>query len=148
MLIHILAWLISCMPMHQPPPTKPAPPEYTVTFYANISDTNGEFGWVGHVWVSFNSPQIQTVVGFYPSGLSDDSWRPYDVSYPFSVSAEQFQSGLAVIDAYRNKHYLLGFSDCRGFTANVAQAIGLTPPSTGIKSPAEWLGALVQINRP
>jgi len=121
-----------------------------VTFYANISGSKGspEVGWMGHVWCGFSSTNAggETMYGFYPEGLIPENARPSDISYSWKVSGESFSRVVVVINEYQQKGYLLGVRDCRNFARDVAMAAGLSVPSAGIKSPAEWLADLVDLN--
>lgn len=117
----------------------------TITFYANISEANPQ-DLAGHVWVSFNDGGSTEVIGFYPGGIRDDSSRNSDVDYTFPVLDEAYSKAHEQIEEYQDKRYILGFQDCRSFAASVARAAGLKVPAIGVKSPAEWMGALVEMN--
>ncbi len=116
-----------------------------ITFYANISEATTE-GWAGHVWAGFSNGISEEVYGFYPDGIRNDSGRHGEVNYTFPVSEEGFAKALKVVEEFRNARYFIGFKDCRSFAQSVASAAGLNTPSLGIKSPAEWLGALLDLN--
>ncbi len=118
----------------------------TVTFYANISGDYSEISWIGHVWVEFAEGNNKQAYGFYPEGVLNDGPRPYDISYGWKVSPTAYREGLKVIQQYQNKGYILGVRDCRSFARAVARAVGLRTPNQGVKSPAEWLADLVDLN--
>ncbi len=118
----------------------------TITFYANISDTQSETGVVGHVWVGLQDGSgAKRVVGFYPGGLRDDSGRKADIDYSFKVAS--LAPARKVLEAYSAKSYVLGLRDCRNLASDVAASVGLrVPDSRGTKSPAEWMAELVALN--
>jgi len=116
-----------------------------VTFYANISEL-GLSDWYGHAWVGFGSGRDEERYGFYPEGLQNEGGRSADISYFFQVSSAAYENGLNVIEEYQNQNYVFGVRDCRKFVQSVARAIGLRVPSVGIKSPAEWMADLVDMN--
>lgn len=118
----------------------------TITFYANISDTESESGWVGHVWVGLkDGAGAERVVGFYPGGLRDDSGRTADINYSFPIQSTAPAGN--VLEEYSAKGYFLGLRDCRAFASDVAAAVGLrVPAGRGARSPAEWMAELVELN--
>lgn len=119
----------------------------TITFYANISDTQSGSGWIGHVWVGLkDGAGAEQVVGFYyPDGLRDESGRKADLDYTFSVAS--LAPARKVVEAYNAKTYIPGLRDCRAFASDVAASVGLrVPDSRGTKSPAEWMADLVDLN--
>lgn len=123
-------------------------PQKKVTFYANISDFND---WSGHVWVGFYDGNKEVAYGFYNGSfmvngkIKNEAGRKWDINYTFPVNDIQYDRGLQVLATY-NRLYLLGKKDCRHLASHVARAIGLNTPSFGIKSPAEWLADLVDLN--
>ena len=119
--------------------------QHSITFFANISDT-APSEWLGHVWVGFCDGQTKRILGFYPEGLVEDSNRLFDVKYTFKVTEAQYQKALKAIAEFDSATYLIGKKDCRRFAQTVADYMGLKVPSIGLKSPAEWLGALVDNN--
>lgn len=119
--------------------------EKSITFYAAISEASLT-DWTGHVWIGLKDGNSNQVLGFYPGGLKDDSNIQEDVSYTFNISDSDFEEAQEVVDEFRKAKYLLGIKDCRRFAQSVALAAGLNVPSVGMKSPAEWMGSLVEKN--
>ncbi len=119
-----------------------------VTFYARISDFND---WSGHVWVGFDDGSREMAYGFYNGKhmvngkIKNEAGKKWDINYSFPVRDDQYYDGLQALIEYR-RLYLLGKKDCRDLARKVAIAIGLKTPSFGLKSPAEWMADLVDMN--
>jgi len=118
--------------------------EYAVSLAA-------EGGELGHAFVVWNKGDevakmtTQQVVGFYPGadknkfeaifGLSpgkiwDDSKEKPDFVLIVLVNGDAYERARKVFDKWKsNGKYLLGFSDCTTFAAEIGAAIGLNMPN-------------------
>lgn len=110
-----------------------------------------EDGELGHAFVVWNygdaksSMTMQKVVGFYPQsdkktykalfGLSpgqifDDSSEKPEIKIVISLNSEGYNKANHVFEKWKDsKNYLLGFSDCTSFVAEIGSAIGLNMPN-------------------
>lgn len=118
----------------------------TLTFHANISGGYSETSWVGHIWIEYGTQKGTAKYGFYPTGLEGEGNRRPDVSYTFHIDQRSLTRVNDVIIEYSQKWYVIGVRDCRSFAYHVASSAGLNVPSIGTKSPAQWLGELVDLN--
>ncbi|OWO89554.1 hypothetical protein B5E41_30390 [Rhizobium esperanzae] len=118
--------------------------EYAVSLAA-------EDGELGHAFVIWNrgddttNMTIQQVVGFYPQAdkskyeamfgsspgeIFDDSGEKPDYVVVVSVNSDAYERARAVFEKWKSSgNYLLGFSDCTTFAAEIGGAIGLKLPS-------------------
>lgn len=119
---------------------------YVVTFYAETTSGDVSDSFLGHIWVGFQANgEDERRIGFYPAGLQAEPSQA-DVSYKFTVTKSQFNAALEIIGVYKDNSYILGINDCRSFVREVAGALDLRVPRTGLRSPADWLAELVAVN--
>lgn len=136
--------------------------EYAVSLAA-------EGGDLGHAFVIWNKGDsaakmtTQQVVGFYPQadknkykavfGLSpgqifDDSTEKPDYVVIVSVNSDAYNKARAVFEKWKSSgNYMLGFSDCTTFAAEIGAAIGLNMPSRVFAPyPIEYIKKVGQSN--
>lgn len=118
--------------------------EYAVSLAAQ----GGELGHAFVVWNKGDSTAnmtTQQVVGFYPQpdkskyeavfGLSpgqifDDSREKPEYAVIVSVNSDTYEKARTVFEKWKSSgNYMLGFSDCTTFAAEIGAAIGLNMPS-------------------
>lgn len=136
--------------------------EYAIS----IAAQGGDLGHAFVIWNKGDSAAMMTtqqVVGFYPQadkskyeaifGLSpgkifDDAGEKPDYVVIVSVNSDAYEAARAVFEKWKTSgNYMLGFSDCTTFAAEIGAAIGLNMPSRVFAPyPIEYIKAIADKN--
>lgn len=119
-----------------------------VEYAISIAAEEGELGHAFVVWNygdATSSMTTQQVVGFYPQSdkntykalfgfsagqIVDDSNEKPEIKIIVSLNSEEYNKARRVFEKWNDsKNYLLGFSDCTSFVAEIGSAVGLNMPS-------------------